>query len=205
MCICVFGAGHQKQVGPELFRVFYTIWKETEAEAQEVCIYNFLATSVTTPPKKQYNNNMYLQLHICRYVFGQCSKSSLVKLSFKHFLTSRPMTTHKKKLLTWHCTDQWNELLWCGWCLSGTWFNAMVEDESVESKAFTLLTHVHVIFRCACLRPCWSTSSPASASLSCPHPSRRVVAWGRSPWLNDGSSCWLTGDQDTWRWHSTEI
>lgn len=28
--------GHQKQVGPELFRVFYTIWKETEAEAQEV-------------------------------------------------------------------------------------------------------------------------------------------------------------------------
>ncbi|KAI4817923.1 hypothetical protein KUCAC02_011295 [Chaenocephalus aceratus] len=30
--------GHQKQVGPELFRVFYTIWKETEAEAQEVCL-----------------------------------------------------------------------------------------------------------------------------------------------------------------------
>lgn len=32
--MCVLG--HQKQVGPELFRVFYTIWKETEAEAQEV-------------------------------------------------------------------------------------------------------------------------------------------------------------------------
>uniref|UniRef100_A0AAQ4RIX9 UDENN domain-containing protein n=1 Tax=Gasterosteus aculeatus aculeatus TaxID=481459 RepID=A0AAQ4RIX9_GASAC len=30
--------GHQKQVGPELFRVFYTIWKETEVEAQEVCL-----------------------------------------------------------------------------------------------------------------------------------------------------------------------
>ncbi|XP_068603240.1 DENN domain-containing protein 3-like [Brachionichthys hirsutus] len=30
--------GQQKQVGPELFRVFYTIWKETEAEAQEVCL-----------------------------------------------------------------------------------------------------------------------------------------------------------------------
>ncbi|KAM6974768.1 DENN domain-containing protein 3 isoform 1-T2 [Tautogolabrus adspersus] len=30
--------GHQKQVGPDLFRVFYTIWKETEAEAQEVCL-----------------------------------------------------------------------------------------------------------------------------------------------------------------------
>ncbi|XP_047240368.1 DENN domain-containing protein 3 isoform X4 [Girardinichthys multiradiatus] len=30
--------GHQKQVGPDLFRVFYTIWKETEAEAQEVSL-----------------------------------------------------------------------------------------------------------------------------------------------------------------------
>ncbi|KAK2830455.1 hypothetical protein Q5P01_018386 [Channa striata] len=30
--------GQQKQVGPDLFRVFYTIWKETEAEAQEVCL-----------------------------------------------------------------------------------------------------------------------------------------------------------------------
>nr|XP_046273687.1 DENN domain-containing protein 3 [Scatophagus argus]XP_046273688.1 DENN domain-containing protein 3 [Scatophagus argus] len=30
--------GHQKQVGPELFKIFYTIWKETEAEAQEVCL-----------------------------------------------------------------------------------------------------------------------------------------------------------------------
>ncbi|XP_075995603.1 DENN domain-containing protein 3 [Genypterus blacodes] len=30
--------GVQKQVGPDLFRVFYTIWKETEAEAQEVCL-----------------------------------------------------------------------------------------------------------------------------------------------------------------------
>ncbi|KAG7268756.1 hypothetical protein CRUP_031828 [Coryphaenoides rupestris] len=29
------GQGQQKQVGPDLFRVFYTIWKETEAEAQE--------------------------------------------------------------------------------------------------------------------------------------------------------------------------
>lgn len=33
--LCV---GHQKQVGPELFKDFYTIWKETEAEAQEVCV-----------------------------------------------------------------------------------------------------------------------------------------------------------------------
>lgn len=38
MTVCV--AGHQKQVGPDLFRVFYTIWKETEAEAQEVCSFN---------------------------------------------------------------------------------------------------------------------------------------------------------------------
>ncbi|TWW65254.1 DENN domain-containing protein 3 isoform X1 [Takifugu flavidus] len=30
--------GHQKQVGPDLFKDFYTIWKETEAEAQEVCL-----------------------------------------------------------------------------------------------------------------------------------------------------------------------
>uniref|UniRef100_A0A3B4FNG2 DENN domain-containing protein 3-like n=1 Tax=Pundamilia nyererei TaxID=303518 RepID=A0A3B4FNG2_9CICH len=30
--------GHQKQVSPDLFKVFYTIWKETEAEAQEVCL-----------------------------------------------------------------------------------------------------------------------------------------------------------------------
>ncbi|XP_062291984.1 DENN domain-containing protein 3 isoform X2 [Scomber scombrus] len=30
--------GLQKQVGPELFRVFYTIWKETETEAQEVSL-----------------------------------------------------------------------------------------------------------------------------------------------------------------------
>ncbi|KAK7898355.1 hypothetical protein WMY93_019208 [Mugilogobius chulae] len=30
--------GHQKQVSPDLFRVFYTIWKETESEAQEVCL-----------------------------------------------------------------------------------------------------------------------------------------------------------------------
>ncbi|XP_006788164.1 DENN domain-containing protein 3 [Neolamprologus brichardi] len=29
---------HQKQVSPDLFKVFYTIWKETEAEAQEVCL-----------------------------------------------------------------------------------------------------------------------------------------------------------------------
>lgn len=36
-------SGHQKQVGPELFRVFYTIWKETEAEAQEVCVNLILA------------------------------------------------------------------------------------------------------------------------------------------------------------------
>ncbi|KAM9385934.1 DENN domain-containing protein 3 [Pholidichthys leucotaenia] len=30
--------GHQKTVGPQLFKDFYTIWKETEAEAQEVCL-----------------------------------------------------------------------------------------------------------------------------------------------------------------------
>lgn len=40
----LFVAGHQKQVGPELFRVFYTIWKETEAEAQEVCVFVLLVT-----------------------------------------------------------------------------------------------------------------------------------------------------------------
>eukprot|EP00064_Thunnus_orientalis_P008052 superscaffoldBa00000933_g8074 len=44
--------GHQKQVGPELFRVFYTIWKETEAEAQEhiepsECVFK-LSSSVKT-------------------------------------------------------------------------------------------------------------------------------------------------------------
>ncbi|XP_056154239.1 DENN domain-containing protein 3 [Lampris incognitus] len=30
--------GHQRQVAPDLFRVFYTIWKDTETEAQEVCL-----------------------------------------------------------------------------------------------------------------------------------------------------------------------
>ncbi|XP_020360569.1 DENN domain-containing protein 3 isoform X1 [Oncorhynchus kisutch] len=30
--------GQQKQVDPDLFRVFYTFWKETEAEAQEVAL-----------------------------------------------------------------------------------------------------------------------------------------------------------------------
>ncbi|KAM6910026.1 DENN domain-containing protein 3-like isoform 1-T1 [Xenentodon cancila] len=36
---CLFDAltdGHPKQVDPELFRVFYTFWKEAEAEAQDV-------------------------------------------------------------------------------------------------------------------------------------------------------------------------
>lgn len=42
----LFAVGHQKQVGPELFRVFYTIWKETEAEAQEVCIFVLLVGSI---------------------------------------------------------------------------------------------------------------------------------------------------------------
>lgn len=37
-CVLSFISGHQKQVGPDLFKDFYTIWKETEAEAQEVCI-----------------------------------------------------------------------------------------------------------------------------------------------------------------------
>lgn len=32
--VCVLG--QPKQVDPELFRVFYTFWKETEAEAQDV-------------------------------------------------------------------------------------------------------------------------------------------------------------------------
>lgn len=41
-CVCLhtylslFVAGQQKQVDPELFRVFYTFWKETEVEAQDV-------------------------------------------------------------------------------------------------------------------------------------------------------------------------
>lgn len=38
MTVLSFISGHQKQVGPDLFKDFYTIWKETEAEAQEVCI-----------------------------------------------------------------------------------------------------------------------------------------------------------------------
>lgn len=29
-------SGPQKEVDPEVFRVFYTLWKETEAEAQDV-------------------------------------------------------------------------------------------------------------------------------------------------------------------------
>lgn len=33
---CVSVPGQTKQVDPELFRVFYTFWKETEAEAQDV-------------------------------------------------------------------------------------------------------------------------------------------------------------------------
>lgn len=37
-CSLSFISGHQKQVGPDLFKDFYTIWKETEAEAQEVCV-----------------------------------------------------------------------------------------------------------------------------------------------------------------------
>lgn len=37
-CFLPFISGHQKQVGPDLFKDFYTIWKETEAEAQEVCV-----------------------------------------------------------------------------------------------------------------------------------------------------------------------
>lgn len=32
----LFFSGHPKQVDPELFRVFHTFWKETEAEAQDV-------------------------------------------------------------------------------------------------------------------------------------------------------------------------
>lgn len=34
LSLCVLG--QPKQVDPELFRVFYTFWKETEAEAQDV-------------------------------------------------------------------------------------------------------------------------------------------------------------------------
>lgn len=45
----VCDAGHQKQVSPDLFRVFYTIWKETEAEAQEVCIQVFSVWSNMRP------------------------------------------------------------------------------------------------------------------------------------------------------------
>lgn len=59
--------------------------------------------------------------------------------------------------------------------------------------------------RCACPHLSWSTSSPASASSSCPPQSRRVAAWGKSPWLSAGSSCWPMADRDMWRWRSTEI
>lgn len=38
-CALSFISGQQKQVGPDLFKDFYTIWKETEAEAQEVCVW----------------------------------------------------------------------------------------------------------------------------------------------------------------------
>lgn len=34
--VCVLGQHQNEQVDPELFRVFYTFWKETEAEAQDV-------------------------------------------------------------------------------------------------------------------------------------------------------------------------
>lgn len=35
MCACISVPGQPRQVVPELFRVFYTLWKETEAEAQD--------------------------------------------------------------------------------------------------------------------------------------------------------------------------
>ena len=73
VCVCVFAAGHQKQVGPELFRVFYTIWKETEAEAQEVCtcIYVFLLNYSIMA--QTYNIYQILVINIVRHL-------SLVKM-----------------------------------------------------------------------------------------------------------------------------
>lgn len=35
-CIPLSGLGQTNQVDPELFRVFYNFWKETEAEAQDI-------------------------------------------------------------------------------------------------------------------------------------------------------------------------
>lgn len=34
----MLNSGHEKQIDPETFRDFYTCWKETEAEAQEVSL-----------------------------------------------------------------------------------------------------------------------------------------------------------------------
>lgn len=63
----MFVEGHQKQVGPDLFRVFYTIWKDTEAEAQEVCICSLFITYCNNPLYifpvviNKYVQDMYLE------------------------------------------------------------------------------------------------------------------------------------------------
>ncbi|KAM4601561.1 DENN domain-containing protein 3-like [Polymixia lowei] len=54
--------GHQKQVDPELFRVFYTFWKETEAEAQDV----YLPSEVID----------HLDNSECVYKLSSCVKTS---------------------------------------------------------------------------------------------------------------------------------
>lgn len=38
MKFLLLNSGHEKQIDPETFRDFYTCWKETEAEAQEVSL-----------------------------------------------------------------------------------------------------------------------------------------------------------------------
>lgn len=38
MKLSLLNSGHEKQIDPETFRDFYTCWKETEAEAQEVSL-----------------------------------------------------------------------------------------------------------------------------------------------------------------------
>lgn len=55
-------SGQTKQVDPEIFRVFYTFWKETEAEAQDV--------NLPSEVIDQLDNNE------CVYKLSSCVKTS---------------------------------------------------------------------------------------------------------------------------------
>jgi len=58
----LFVPGQPKQVEPDLFRVFYTVWKETEAEAQDVNL-----------PSEVIN---HLDNSECVYKLSSCVKTS---------------------------------------------------------------------------------------------------------------------------------